>query len=270
MSENLDLVRSICADWERGEYTSLAWAHPQIEFVIADLPTSSGTWQGVAAMVQAWADFLDAWEAHRVKVDEYRELDHERVLTLGHFEARGRASGVGVQDFSPKGANLFTVRGGKVTGLVIYFDQDRALADLGVEEQAVSQQNVEVVQRVVRRWAEQDPEAALEDIDPAAVLDWSNSEAPDRGVYTGHEAWRAFLQTRDEAFHQRSVDFAEAITPAPDTVVIWGRVREQGRVSGVEVEAGGGAVWTLREGKIVRLKLYQTRAEALKAVGLEE
>jgi hypothetical protein len=35
---------------------------------------------------------------------------------------------------SAKGAALFCIRGGKVTRLVLYFDRDRALTDLGLKE----------------------------------------------------------------------------------------------------------------------------------------
>jgi ketosteroid isomerase-like protein len=131
MSANLDLVRSICEQWERGEYTSVAWAHPQIDFAIADLPTA-GRWQGVKGMIEAWRDFIMAWEGQHVEIDEYRELDDERVLVLGRFKGRGKASGVDLQELWPKGANLFRVRDGKVIALIVYFDREHALADLGI------------------------------------------------------------------------------------------------------------------------------------------
>jgi ketosteroid isomerase-like protein len=135
----------------------------------------------------------------------------------------------------------------------------------------VPHENVEIVQRVMRCFEDGDTEAALADIDPHATLDWSNSNAPDRGVYTGHDAWLAFMRARNAALAERRFDAVELLTPADeDTVVLIARVRERGRASGIEVESRGAAVWTLRDGKIVGMKIYQSSDEALKAVSLQD
>jgi hypothetical protein len=57
--ENVEIVRSIFAPWERGDYRSSEWAHPEISFVVADGPTP-GSWTGVAAMAEAWREALSA------------------------------------------------------------------------------------------------------------------------------------------------------------------------------------------------------------------
>jgi ketosteroid isomerase-like protein len=134
----------------------------------------------------------------------------------------------------------------------------------------MSLENVAIVRRVMQCFAEQDMDAALADIHPQATLDWSNSNAPDRGVYVGHSAWRAFMQARDEALAERRFESVELIPAGDDRVVLLGRVHERGRASGIEVDSSGAAVWTLSEGKVVRFEIYQSRADALEAVGLEE
>jgi ketosteroid isomerase-like protein len=83
VSANLDLVRSIFAAWERGDYSSADWAHPEIVLVIADGPDPS-RWAGVGGMAESWQRFVSAWEEFGAKADEYRELDGERVLVLTH------------------------------------------------------------------------------------------------------------------------------------------------------------------------------------------
>ncbi len=133
MSENVDFVRSIYAAWERGDYSSAEWPHPEIEYVIADGP-APGTWTGLAGMADALRDFLISWEDVRLVVGECRELDGGRVLAFHHGSGRGKTSGVEMRRLGAEGTYLFHICDGKVTRLVGYFDRDRALADLGLEE----------------------------------------------------------------------------------------------------------------------------------------
>ena len=65
--------------------------------------------------------------------DDYLELDDERVLALGHYSGRGKASGLQVGQTPASAASVFHVRDGKVTKLVVYFDREQALADLGLK-----------------------------------------------------------------------------------------------------------------------------------------
>jgi ketosteroid isomerase-like protein len=130
-SSNLDLVRSIYAAWERGDYRSAEWAHPEIEYVVADGP-SPGTWTGLRGMAEGARTYLDAWEGFRQEADTYRELDVERVLVLIHRGGRGKVSGLELGQMRAQGAHVFHVRDGTVIRLVVYWDRDRALADLGL------------------------------------------------------------------------------------------------------------------------------------------
>jgi ketosteroid isomerase-like protein len=134
VSANLDLVRSIYAAWERGDFSSAEWADPEIEYVDNEV-LDAGSMKGMAAMAAHWRSWLSAWEEWRVEAEEYVELDHERILVPFHFDARGKASGLELGGvMRDEGASLFHVRGGKVTRLVQYRNRDRALADLGLAQ----------------------------------------------------------------------------------------------------------------------------------------
>jgi hypothetical protein len=79
--ENVDLVRSIYADWERGDFSSVGWAHPEIEYVIADGP-SPGRWTGLAGLAEGARSWIGAWEGFSIEAEKFRALDAERVLVL--------------------------------------------------------------------------------------------------------------------------------------------------------------------------------------------
>ena len=130
-SPNVDLVRSIYAGWERGDWSSAAWADEQVEFVAAEGPWA-GSVAGKPAMAHTWREWLEAWEDARATPDAFHDLGDGKVLALHTWNARGKASGLAVERMEAKSAVLFHVSDGKVTKLVAYQDRERAFADLGL------------------------------------------------------------------------------------------------------------------------------------------
>ena len=105
MAENVDLVRSIYAAWERGDWSAAEWAHPDIEFAFARGP-APGSSKGLAGMADAWRGWLSAWEDVRFQATEYRELDDQRVLVVGNYGGRAKASGMDMAPIASQAASL--------------------------------------------------------------------------------------------------------------------------------------------------------------------
>ncbi|HWG09103.1 MAG TPA: nuclear transport factor 2 family protein [Solirubrobacteraceae bacterium] len=133
MGSSLDLVRSILAEWERADFHSVSWAHPEIEYTVVGGP-EPGTWNGIAEMNASVRAFMSAWEDYGIQGQEYRDLDDERVLVLVRLSGRGKASGLEIEETQADGAEVWHVRDGKVIRLVLYWHRDQALADLGLAE----------------------------------------------------------------------------------------------------------------------------------------
>jgi ketosteroid isomerase-like protein len=129
---NLDVVRSIYSGWERGNFTSAAWADPDIDYLVVDGPEPSRR-SGLAGMAEGWRDWLRAWEDFRAEPEKYIDLGDERILVLVRNSGRGRVSGLELEQRSV--ANLFEFRDGMVVRLVIYLERSHALADLGLAPQ---------------------------------------------------------------------------------------------------------------------------------------
>ena len=133
--ENLELLQSIYSGWERGEFGDASWADPQIEFGIADGPAPT-IGKGLDAMAAAWGEFLGSWSDFKGVPERFIELDDVRVLVFLEHAGRGRTSGLELTDELSRTANLFHIVDGKVTRLIIYFNRDRALADVGLPPEA--------------------------------------------------------------------------------------------------------------------------------------
>jgi ketosteroid isomerase-like protein len=126
--ENVDLVRSIYAAWGRGDFSSVEWAHPEIEYVTVDGPEPG---KATAKDNHELRDFLSAWDDYRTEVEEYRPLANGGILVIARSIGRGKSSGL---EIAHTRANVFHVEGGMVTRLAFYWDVQRALADLGLKD----------------------------------------------------------------------------------------------------------------------------------------
>ena len=130
----------------------------------------------------------------------------------------------------------------------------------------MSQENVEIVRRCGEAFDRGDFEGSLADLDPD--IDYDLRHFPDGQVYHGHdgvrEAFRRWLGTW-ENYRQERDEFIDA----GDEVVVAVREHGRGKGSGVKLERPTFGVWTLRTGKVVRIRFFATRSDALKAVGLE-
>ena len=131
----------------------------------------------------------------------------------------------------------------------------------------MSEPNVEIVRRFYDAYGRGDLESALAAFDPDVVA--YDHDIPDSGEYKGLEGlfrWQADWESGWESWRWDPEEFIEA----GERVVAVLRVHARGRESGVDVERVDGAVWTLREGRCVRLDYYGSREQALEAAGLSE
>jgi ketosteroid isomerase-like protein len=125
----------------------------------------------------------------------------------------------------------------------------------------MSQENVEIVRRFL---IVADVDEALTYADPGIV--WNPiEELPTEG----HGAVRASVARWKAEWHDYKV-MPEEFVDRGDRVVVTVRLRGRGRGSGVEIDARFYDVYTLRDGKIVRMDQFTERSEALDAVGLSE
>jgi ketosteroid isomerase-like protein len=129
----------------------------------------------------------------------------------------------------------------------------------------MSQENLDLVKRFEHSWAASDLEAALECVHAEMEFDWSDSIGPFAGTYRGQDGLTRFWTEMLEAWEQFSPEMEEVIDIGPDRLITLDVVRARGKGSGVDTEARGAMLWTFREGKIVRAKMFQTKQEALVA-----
>jgi ketosteroid isomerase-like protein len=132
----------------------------------------------------------------------------------------------------------------------------------------MSQGNVEVVRRHVEAWNRRDMATLSTLWRSDAEIDWSRARGPMKGVYRGRGERETFWNEFYSTFEEARIE-AQGFTEAGSEVVVSLTARFRGR-EGIEVTARSASVYTVENGQITRLRMFQERADALEAAGLSE
>ena len=119
--ENVELVRRVYENWERGDFSQTEEFHPEIDFEMVDWPHQTKA-RGIEEMWQTWRSTLSAFGHFRSVPTEYVDCGRN-VLVLNRIEGSGKESGAQV---SADVASVLTVDGGKVVRIALYWDAARA------------------------------------------------------------------------------------------------------------------------------------------------
>ncbi len=133
----------------------------------------------------------------------------------------------------------------------------------------MSQENVEVIRRAYEHFLATG-ELLEETIHPDLVWDMSTFRGwPERQIYEGIEGTMEFVRDWTDAWEDWTIKLEE-LHEAGDKVVAIAYQRGRSKTTGLPVEMHFAQLWTLRDGKQVRMNMYADPEEALAAAGLAE
>jgi ketosteroid isomerase-like protein len=130
----------------------------------------------------------------------------------------------------------------------------------------MSRENVEVVRALYDAWAREDFPGLTELLDPE--IEYVNPEgAVEPGTRHGIEEFVSAVEKVFEGWATWRME-PERFESVGDQVAVVLSYTARGRTSGVEVEGRESALWTLRDGRVIRYAWFHDPQDALQAVGL--
>jgi ketosteroid isomerase-like protein len=127
-------------------------------------------------------------------------------------------------------------------------------------------ENVELLKRGYEAFNQGDMEAVFELLDPDFEL-VTAERVLFTGTYRGRDQVQRLLQDQEEVFGELTMEPYEFFETG-DQVVVFLRQRARGQASGAEVEITVAHLWTIRNGRGVRMEGFPEREKALEAAGL--
>jgi ketosteroid isomerase-like protein len=134
----------------------------------------------------------------------------------------------------------------------------------------MSEENVEILKAAYEAFArgglDRFMEHFVDEVDYRAV----EGAPDDHGPINSKDALRAYVQDWQDTFDDFTSEPVELIDAGEENVIAVTRISGHAKLSGIETDLTYAALYTFRDGKIVRGREYWTRDEALEAAGLSE
>jgi ketosteroid isomerase-like protein len=182
--------------------------------------------------------------------------------------AVGKSSGARLDHLD---AWVFSLRDGRIVRWDAYWDPVEARRALGLQEQALPQENVEIVRTLIGRWnaGDRDLERSSQHVDPAVELEGPLSSLAGE-LYRGYAGIERWMGDLDQQFAEWQIK-VDDLRQVGDGVVAIFTVNARGRASGAPLEFDASALFNFgTDHRLIRAHLYRDVGGALKAVGLEE
>jgi ketosteroid isomerase-like protein len=128
----------------------------------------------------------------------------------------------------------------------------------------MSQENVDVIRAIHEDWLR--GELSFENFDPEIAMIESKTLPGAASAY-GIDAVRRYMESFAKYWEEIRFEPQEYID-AGEQVVVVARLIGRGKASGIEVTRDWAYVWTLRDGKALRMDGFTERQEAIDAAGL--
>jgi len=128
----------------------------------------------------------------------------------------------------------------------------------------VSRENLEIVERGIEAFNERGVEGIIPFIHPDFEATTPPNLASEPDTYRGHDGVRRWFDSFYEVMDQIRWD-AHSFQQVGDEVVVEFALRARGKTTGLDFGQEAVMVWTLRDGKGIRIQLFETLDEALAA-----
>ena len=128
---------------------------------------------------------------------------------------------------------------------------------------------MEIVRRHIDAWRAEEAAAALSFLDPHIVMDLSRTGLAE-GPFHGRDAISDHFRRYAGTFKEYRWEIERLTDLGAGAVLLIGTQSGRGKGSGVSVDRALAVLYTLIDGKIVRITFFRDEQEALEAAGLSE